>query len=44
MTARSLDSLTTAWWLPIFPALVVFLLALAANLAGDGIRDAMEGR
>jgi peptide/nickel transport system permease protein len=44
MTARSLDSLTTAWWLPIFPALMVFLLALAANLAGDGIRDALEGR
>jgi peptide/nickel transport system permease protein len=44
MTARSLDSLTTAWWLPLAPALVVFLLALAANLSGDGIRDAMEGR
>ena len=44
MTARSLESLTTAWWLPLAPALVVFLLALAANLAGDGIRDALEGR
>jgi peptide/nickel transport system permease protein len=44
MTARSLDSLTTAWWLPLAPALVVFLLALAANLSGDGIRDAREGR
>ncbi len=44
MTARSLESLTTAWWLPLAPALAVFLLALAANLAGDGVRDAMEGR
>jgi peptide/nickel transport system permease protein len=42
MTARSLDSLATAWWLPTFPALAVFLLALAANLAGDGVRDALS--
>jgi peptide/nickel transport system permease protein len=44
MTAQSLESLTTAWWLPLAPALVVFMLALSANLAGDGVRDAMEGR
>jgi len=42
MTARSLDSLTSAWWLPLFPALVVFLLAFAANIAGDGIRRIMR--
>lgn len=42
MTARNLDSLTTSWWLPIFPALVVFLLAFAANVAGDGIRRRLE--
>jgi len=42
MTARSLDSLTTAWWLPIFPALVLFLLAFSANVAGDGIRKTMQ--
>ncbi len=42
MTARNLDSLTTSWWLPIFPALVVFLLAFAANVAGDGVRRRLE--
>lgn len=44
MTAQSLGSLTTAWWLPVFPALVVFVLALSANLAGDGLRDLLRDR
>jgi peptide/nickel transport system permease protein len=43
MSARTLDSLTTSWWLPVLPALVIFLLALTANLAGDGLRDALKG-
>ena len=43
MTARSLDSLTTAWWLPLAPALVVFLLALAANLPGTGSATPWKG-
>lgn len=42
MTARTLDSLTTFWWLPVLPALVIFLLALTANLAGDGVREALK--
>ena len=42
MTARSLDLLTFAWWVPVLPALVVFVLALAANVAGDGVRDSMQ--
>lgn len=42
MSARTLDSLTTAWWLPILPASVIFLLALAANFAGDGLRNALR--
>jgi peptide/nickel transport system permease protein len=42
MTARSLNSLTTSWWLPMFPALGIFLLAFTANLAGDGLRDLMK--
>ena len=44
MTARSLDSLTAFWWLPILPALAIFLLCLCANLAGDGLRTALRGR
>lgn len=42
MSARTLDSLTTAWWLPILPAVVIFLLAMAANFAGDGLRNVMR--
>lgn len=44
MTARTLGSLTTAWWLPLFPAGVVLVLAFAANVAGDGLRDLMTAR
>jgi peptide/nickel transport system permease protein len=43
MTARTLDSLTVHWWLPILPAAIIFLLCLLANLAGDGIRSALRG-
>jgi peptide/nickel transport system permease protein len=43
MTSRSVDSLTVYWWLPIIPALVIFLMSLLANLAGDGIRSALRG-
>lgn len=43
MTARTLDNLTAQWWLPIMPALAITALCLAANLAGDGLRQAMRG-
>lgn len=44
MTARSLDSLTVFWWLPILPGAAIFLLCFCANLAGDGLRAALRGR
>ena len=43
MTSRTLDNLTVAWWLPIFPAIVITVLCLIANLAGDGLRNAFRG-
>ncbi len=43
MTARTLDNLTVQWWLPVMPAAVIFVLCLAANLAGDGLRASMRG-
>ncbi|WP_417308553.1 ABC transporter permease [Devosia sp.] len=43
MTARSVDSLTVYWWLPILPAVAIFLMSVLANLAGDGVRAAMRG-
>lgn len=43
MTARTLENLTVQWWLPIMPASVVFVLCLAANIAGDGLRSFLRG-
>ena len=44
MTARSLDSLVAFWWLPVLPAVAIFLLCLASNLAGDAVRRTMRSR
>jgi peptide/nickel transport system permease protein len=41
MVARGLPYLLEQWWVPIMPGLAVLLLALIANLAGDGLRDLM---
>jgi peptide/nickel transport system permease protein len=42
MSARSLSDLTIAWWVPIFPAIAVFVLAFTANIAGDGLRNMLR--
>ncbi|MCD5416312.1 ABC transporter permease [Candidatus Bipolaricaulota bacterium] len=34
----------TAWWLPIFPGLAIFLCVLGFNFLGDGLRDALDPR
>jgi peptide/nickel transport system permease protein len=39
MAARGLPYLLLHWWIPVFPALAVFVLAFAANLAGDALKD-----
>ena len=33
-----------AWWVSTFPGIAIFLLVLAANLAGQGLRDAFDPR
>ena len=43
MTARAVENLTVFWWMPILPASVIFVMCLAANLAGDGVRSALKG-
>jgi peptide/nickel transport system permease protein len=43
MTARTLDSLTVHWWLPLLPGAAIFVMCLIANLAGDGLRAALRG-
>ncbi len=39
MVGRGLTYLLQEWWVPIMPGLAVMVLALVANLAGDGFRD-----
>jgi peptide/nickel transport system permease protein len=33
-----------AWWMAVFPGSALFLLVLALNLFGDGLRDALDPR
>jgi peptide/nickel transport system permease protein len=42
MAARGMPYLLGHPWIPLAPAIAVFLLAFAANLAGDGLRDLLE--
>lgn len=42
--ARNLSFLLQQWWIPVMPGLAVALMALAANLGGDGIRNLMSDR
>ncbi len=34
----------TAWWLTIFPGLMLTIVVLSSNLFGDGLRDALDPR
>jgi peptide/nickel transport system permease protein len=44
MSAQGLTYLLTDWWVPVMPGLAILFLALASNLAGDGLRDLMGER
>jgi peptide/nickel transport system permease protein len=43
-TARNLSYLLYDWWIPVMPGIAVALLALAANIAGDGVRNLISQR
>lgn len=36
--------LTLAWWVAFFPGLAIMITVLATNMAGDGLRDALDPR
>lgn len=38
------EMLAGAWWLTVFPGLAIFLVVMAFNLMGDGLRDAFDPR
>lgn len=44
MLAEGRPYIRTAWWLALFPGLMLSSVVLASNLAGDGLRDALDPR
>jgi peptide/nickel transport system permease protein len=44
MVAEGENYFTTAWWVVTFPGLAILITALAFNLLGDGLRDALDPR
>src|ERR1035437_8243417 len=44
MINASLDSFRTAWWTCAFPGIAITLVILGFNVAGDGLRDALDPR
>lgn len=42
MLANSLQFVQRAWWVVTFPGLAILITVLAFNLAGDGLRDALD--
>ncbi len=44
MLAGALEFYQRAWWVLTFPGLAILVTVLAFNLAGDGMRDALDPR
>jgi peptide/nickel transport system permease protein len=42
--AAGLRHITYAWWLATFPGIAIFITVTAYNLAGEGLRDAIDPR
>ncbi len=36
------SEMQTAWWLVVFPGIVIMMLVLCINFIGDGLRDALD--
>jgi peptide/nickel transport system permease protein len=41
-SANGLQYLLQQWWVPVMPGIAVVVLALIANIAGDGIRGLLD--
>jgi len=44
MLADARIYISTAWWLPLFPGLCIFITVLGINLLGDALRDSLDPR
>ncbi|HWK46034.1 MAG TPA: ABC transporter permease subunit [Stellaceae bacterium] len=42
MLSSSMEFVTRAWWMVLFPGLAILITVLAFNLFGDGLRDALD--
>lgn len=44
MLSQGRQFMRTAWWIMAFPGLAITITVMAANLVGDGLRDALDPR
>jgi peptide/nickel transport system permease protein len=44
MAAQGMTNILTSWWIPVFPAVGVAVIAIVSNFAGDAIRDRIASR
>jgi peptide/nickel transport system permease protein len=44
MAAQGMTNILTSWWIPVFPAIGVAVIAIVSNFAGDAIRDRIASR
>ncbi len=44
MVSEGVEYILEQWWISVFPGLAIFLLVLAFNLVGDGLRDVLDPR
>ncbi len=44
MSSEGRDVLARAWWISTCPGLAILSIVIACNLAGDGLRDALDPR
>jgi dipeptide transport system permease protein len=44
MLAEGRQFMRTAWWILAVPGLAITITVIAANLIGDGVRDALDPR
>lgn len=42
MLADGREYMTDAWWIAIYPGLMLMIVAMSANLFGDGLRDLLD--
>jgi peptide/nickel transport system permease protein len=44
MLSQGRQFMRTAWWIMAFPGMAITITVMAANLVGDGLRDALDPR